>query len=99
MTKLYRSETDKIIGGVCGGLGEYLGIDSTVVRLVFVLLGLASGSGLLMYFILWIIMPTETTIDWEASEVAKEGVKEVKKNVKNAVKAVKKDVKSDTKKK
>ena len=80
-------------------MGEYLGIDSTVVRLVFVLLALTPASGFLIYFILWIIMPTESTVDLEPSEIAKEGVKEVKKNVKDAVKAVKKDVKSDTKKK
>ena len=36
--KLYRSEKDKMVGGVCGGLGEYFGIDSTIVRLIFALI-------------------------------------------------------------
>lgn len=45
-TRLYRSRTDRMIGGVCGGLGEYLGVDSTLVRLFFVLLGLANGFGM-----------------------------------------------------
>ena len=59
-TKLYRSQTDKMLGGVCGGLGLYLGIDSTLVRLFFVLLGLANGGiALLLYFILWLVVPLE----------------------------------------
>lgn len=59
-TRLYRSRTDAMIGGVCGGLGKYLGIDSIFVRLFFVLLALAgNGIGALIYFLLWIIVPLE----------------------------------------
>lgn len=57
--KLYRSRTDKKIAGVCGGIGQYFGIDSTVIRLVFVLFCLAGGSGLLVYIIAAIVMPDE----------------------------------------
>jgi phage shock protein C len=57
--RLSRSRTDFMIGGVCGGLGKYFKIDPTLVRLVFVLLTLAGGSGVLIYFILWIVMPRE----------------------------------------
>ena len=57
--KLYRSATDIRLAGVCGGLGEYLGIDSTVIRLSFVLLTVLGGHGLLLYLILWLIMPVE----------------------------------------
>lgn len=57
---LYRSETDKMLGGVCGGIGNYLGIDSTFVRLFFALLFFGSGIGLLAYLVLWIVMPSET---------------------------------------
>ncbi|MCG2768061.1 MAG: PspC domain-containing protein [Anaerolineae bacterium] len=63
--RLYRSDTDKMIGGVCSGLGEYLGIDPTIVRIFFVLLGLADGFGGLIYLVLWLVLPpagqTETT--------------------------------------
>lgn len=55
--KLYRSESDKIIGGVAGGLAEYFDVDSTVMRLIFVLLTVLGGSGILIYIILWLIMP------------------------------------------
>jgi phage shock protein C len=55
--KLYRSRTDRTIAGVCGGLAEYFGLDSTVVRLVFVIMFLLGGHGLLVYLILWVLMP------------------------------------------
>lgn len=58
--KLYRSRTDKMICGVCGGFGEYLNIDSTVVRVVWALLAFGSfGLCVLAYFIAAIIMPDE----------------------------------------
>jgi phage shock protein C len=55
--KLYLSETDKKIGGVCGGIAEYFDVDSTLIRLAWVLLILFGGSGLLLYLIAWIIIP------------------------------------------
>ena len=58
--KLYRSRTDKMIAGVCGGLGKYLGVDPTLIRLAFVLLLVFGiGSGLLAYFIMMLIVPLE----------------------------------------
>lgn len=58
--KLYRSREDRMIAGVCGGLGKYAGIDPTVVRLIFALLVvLGVGSGLLIYLILMLIIPLE----------------------------------------
>lgn len=59
--KLYRSRTDTRIAGVCGGLGDYLGLDSTVIRLAFVLLALTGGHGLLLYLIMWLVMPLNPT--------------------------------------
>lgn len=55
--RLTRSENDKIIAGVCGGLAAYLEIDTIFVRLAFLILLFASGIGFALYFILWIIMP------------------------------------------
>jgi len=55
--KLYRSRKDQIIGGVCGGIAEYFGIDSTLVRLAFVLFALIEGAGIIAYIIAWIIIP------------------------------------------
>jgi phage shock protein C len=58
-TKLYRSRKDRMLGGVCGGLGQYLGIDSLFVRLFFVLLALGPGIGVMLYLVLWILIPSE----------------------------------------
>lgn len=55
--KLYLSDKDKKIAGVCGGIAEYLGVDSTIVRLVWVLLALAYGFGILAYLIAWLVIP------------------------------------------
>ena len=55
--KFYLSETDKKIGGVCGGLAEYFGIDSLILRLIFVALIIGWGTGLLLYILLWILAP------------------------------------------
>jgi phage shock protein PspC (stress-responsive transcriptional regulator) len=58
MRKLYRSSTNSIIGGVCGGLGEHFNIDPTIVRIVAVI-ALLSGVGLLPYIIMWFITPMD----------------------------------------
>ena len=55
--KLYKSSTDKKLAGVCGGLAEYFNIDSTLVRLGWVVFSLLGGSGLLAYIIAALIMP------------------------------------------
>jgi len=57
--RLTRCESDRMVAGVCSGLGRYLNIDSTIVRLIFVLMFLLGGHGLLVYIILWIVMPSE----------------------------------------
>ena len=55
--ELYKSSTDKKLAGVCGGIAEYFNIDSTLVRLGWVVFSLLGGSGLLAYIIAAIIMP------------------------------------------
>jgi phage shock protein C len=60
--KLYRSVTDKMLGGVCGGLAEYFAIDPVIVRLIFVLAVIFGGSGILAYIILWIVIPQKPYI-------------------------------------
>jgi phage shock protein PspC (stress-responsive transcriptional regulator) len=56
---LRRSTDDRIIAGVCGGLARYFGVDSTLVRLAFVLLTVAGGGGVLVYLVALILMPEE----------------------------------------
>lgn len=55
--KLYRSITDKKLAGVCGGLAEYLGMDSTIIRLILVLAVLFAGVGILAYIVAALVIP------------------------------------------
>ena len=55
-----RSRADRAIAGVCGGLARYFGVDAVLVRVAFVVLTLAGGSGILAYLILWLVVPEET---------------------------------------
>ena len=58
MKKLYLSNTDRKIGGVCGGLGEYFEKDPTLFRILFILVALTSfGMGIIAYLLIWIIIP------------------------------------------
>lgn len=67
--RLYRSRDDKILGGVCGGIAKYFGVDPILIRLFFILMFFAEGAGLLAYIIAWIIIPKEPSfIGDEAGE-------------------------------
>ena len=57
--RLYRSQKQKTIAGVCGGLGDYFNMDPVIWRVIFVVLALAGASGILIYIILWIALPEE----------------------------------------
>lgn len=60
--RLYRNEQDKIIGGVASGLANYFGIDPAIIRVLFVALFFGGGSGLLIYILLWIVLPSRSLI-------------------------------------
>jgi phage shock protein C len=57
--KLYRSRSNRQVAGVCGGLAQYFGIDATLIRVLFVVLAVLGGSGIVLYLALWIIVPSE----------------------------------------
>lgn len=57
--RLFRSRTDRMIAGVCGGIANYFNIDPTVVRLLWILIVMLGGSGILAYIICWIVIPEE----------------------------------------
>ncbi len=62
MKRLYRSKNDRMLGGVCAGLGEHLDIDPTVIRLVWAVITVISvGTGALVYILAWILIPEEDT--------------------------------------
>jgi phage shock protein PspC (stress-responsive transcriptional regulator) len=74
--KLYRSKTDRIIFGVCGGLGEYFEIDSLVIRLLFLLLTITGGAGAIIYIVMAIIVPVEGGKEKEKKEKEDDGSKQ-----------------------
>ena len=76
--RLYRSRSDRMVWGVCGGLAKYFGIDPTIVRVIFVLLIFANGLGLLAYVILAIIVPLESSKVTTPKETVRENVEEMK---------------------
>jgi phage shock protein C len=57
--KLYRSRSNRMLAGVCGGLAQYFNTDPTLVRVLFVVLAVLGGSGLLIYLVLWVVVPEE----------------------------------------
>ena len=57
--KLYRSRSEVMLGGVCGGLADFFGLDVTVIRVIFVVMAILGGHGVLIYLLLWIIAPQE----------------------------------------
>lgn len=77
-SRLYRSEKNRIIAGVCGGLGEFFGIDPSLVRLLFVLIIIFGGSGILLYIVLWIILPTESEVKGSTEDHIKANVEEIR---------------------
>lgn len=73
-SRLFRSETNRMFAGVAGGLAEYIRIDPVFTRIAFILLTLFHGSGILIYFILWLIIPTESKVH-DYTTINKESVR------------------------
>lgn len=80
--KLTRSSTDKMLGGVCGGLARYFGVDATLVRLIVVALVIFAGLGPIIYFILWAVMPADDgrVIAGDAAKKAEQWVRDQQAN-------------------
>lgn len=65
MKRLYRSGKDKLLGGVCGGIGEYFTIDPVIIRIIWVVIAIASlGTAILIYLVLWILIPRNPSHRW-----------------------------------
>jgi phage shock protein C len=76
--KLYRSENNRVLAGVSGGLGEYFGIDPILIRLILVLTTIFGGSGILIYLVLWIIIPNEKDVDKDSKDTIRQNAEELK---------------------
>ena len=63
MKKLYRAEDDRKVAGVCGGIAQYFDIDSTIIRLAFLFMILAWGTGILAYLVAALVVPNESQVE------------------------------------
>jgi len=79
--RLHKSRRSRVLAGVCGGLGEYFSIDPTLVRLLFVLLTIFQGVGFLVYIVLWIVMPEESTSDLPPRDAMRENINKFRDDV------------------
>ena len=76
--KLYRSTTDSMLGGVCGGLGAYFEFDPNLIRLIFVVLAVVPGIGIPAYLALWLLVPEESrSAETSLGERVREGADEI----------------------
>lgn len=87
--RLTRSTLDKVVCGVCGGLGEYLSIDPIIIRLLFVILTMSGGSGILIYLILCIILPEKASLGKTTKEVVAENSNNLEKTIEDVAENVK----------
>ena len=60
--RLYRSRSDRMLGGVCGGVGSYLGVDPTFIRIIFFVMIFGGGAGFWIYLLLWFLIPEEGSV-------------------------------------
>ena len=83
--RLYRSESDRFVAGVAGGLGEFLGIDPTIVRLLFVLLAFFGGSGIIAYVVMWLLVPTASQVNAPPRQIPRQAVEEAREGAQRGV--------------
>ncbi|MCA9387256.1 PspC domain-containing protein [Candidatus Dojkabacteria bacterium] len=79
--RLYRSDKNRILGGVCSGLGEYFNVDPVIFRLIFLVLAIFEFSTIFIYFILWIIIPDKSHVGMDAKETMSENVKDISEKI------------------
>lgn len=92
--KLHRSKNDKIFAGVCGGLAEYFEIDATIIRLLFILIVAFGGSGILIYLLLWLVMPKSQD---EPAVINEQRVKEFAQEIREKAQELKSEFKKEEK--
>lgn len=87
--KLYRSSTNKVLGGVCAGLGNFFAIDPVLIRIIFIFFLVFGGGGLLVYIILWLIIPSEISGGEITDKNIKQNVGEIQDKVQDFAENIK----------
>jgi len=86
---LFRSETNKVVGGVCGGLAVAFNIDATLLRILFLVAFIFGGTGFLLYVILWVVIPRESRMNISSNDTIRENIEEMKERATEFTKEIK----------
>jgi phage shock protein PspC (stress-responsive transcriptional regulator) len=92
--RLVRLESDRMVGGVASGIAQYLAVDPILIRMFFLILLFGAGSGFMIYLILWIILPSESSVKSTSKDVVDENIADVKNQAQKIVSNV--DTEHDT---
>ncbi len=87
--RLFRSEENRVIAGICGGLGDFFQVDATVIRLIFIVITVFGGGGILLYLILWLIIPSQGSSSEITRQNIEKGVDEIKNKAREFTKEMK----------
>jgi phage shock protein PspC (stress-responsive transcriptional regulator) len=93
--RLIRDSKNKMIAGVAAGIANYFEIDPNVIRLLFIVLAVFGGSGILIYFLLWLLLPKDSSKTTEEKDVMRENVQQMKDAVRDFAKEIKKETHMD----
>ncbi len=94
--KLFKSNKNKVLTGTCGGIGEYFDIDPTIIRLIFIAVFVAGGSGLLIYIISALVIPSSPVDDFDSFEKMDQANKNYRSRPKNKSKIKDEDEEFDS---
>jgi phage shock protein C len=92
--RLYRSKKNEVIAGVCGGIGEYFDVDPTIIRIIFIILTIWGGVGVILYIIGMLVIPYQGQEAKESRDEAKEKIKEAGKKVEAVASDIRDELKS-----
>lgn len=88
--RLYRSTQNRVLAGVCGGLGEYFNVDPTLIRVAFIIMCFGGGAGVLAYVVLWLVIPERGQEGKPLDERAQAAAEEMKTKAEGVVQDVRK---------
>jgi phage shock protein C len=86
--RILRSRSERMIAGVCGGLAAYFNIDPLIVRLGFALLAMMNGVGIMLYLLLWLLLPNEDSVAADSRGQVRENVDEMRTTAESAAQRV-----------
>lgn len=97
LKRIYRVQDNKIVGGVASGIGEYFTVDPTIIRVLFVLLALFGGSGIFLYIVLWIIMPSQNDLNAKGKDAIYSNFEDMKQTAQQTVNTLNKSTNGENK--